>query len=117
MFIKALAGAAIAAATLSAGAVQADPQPNFIIGTSGKDVLIGTRHNDFIAGRRGDDRLVGLRGNDTLVGGPGNDILRAAWPFDHSGKDVLRGGLGRDDLCIGDASDVFRGCETVRIRG
>ena len=115
MHLKTLAATAIIAATLGAGTVNARPEPNFIIGTPGNDVLAGTRHRDFIIGRRGDDRLIGRAQTDVLLGGPGRDILRAATPLGHSGRDVLRGGLGID-RCVGDSGDTFRGCEVVVIR-
>ena len=79
--------------------------PNFIVGTPGNDLLVGTKHRDFIVGRRGDDRLIGRKQNDVLLGGPGDDILRAATPLGHSGRDVLRGGLGTD-RCIGDPATL-----------
>jgi Ca2+-binding RTX toxin-like protein len=114
--IKLAAIVVAAGATLGAGTATARPEPNFIIGTPGNDILPGTRHRDFIIGRRGDDRLIGRAQTDVLLGGPGRDILRAATPLGHSGRDVLRGGLGID-RCVGDSGDTFRGCETIVIRG
>lgn len=116
MFIKAIAGAAIAAATLGVAPASADKPPNFIVGTPLNDWLIGTKHPDVILGRAGNDLLGGRRGDDRLRGGSGNDHLVAWGPVGHSGVDILNGGTGRD-RCVGDANDTFRGCEVVVVRG
>ena len=112
----ALVGVALAAALGTAEVARADPLPNVIIGTPVRDLLIGTRHNDVILARQGNDMLFGNRGNDVLIGQRGDDTIRAAFPLNHSGHDVLRGGLGTD-RCFGDPSDTFRGCEVIVIRG
>ena len=110
----ALAVGAVATLGVSETA-RADPLPTVIIGTTFRDLLTGTRHNDVILARQGPDMLVGSRGDDVLIGQRGNDTLRAASPLGHSGKDILRGGLGVD-RCFGDADDLFFGCEVVVIR-
>jgi Ca2+-binding RTX toxin-like protein len=115
MLVRTLAalGAAAAALTIAVPPAQADPPSNVIVGTPGNDVLIGTNKTDLIVGLPGNDVLVGGRKADALAGGWGRDVLRAAGK--HSGTDLLRGGRGRD-RCVGDDSDVFLGCEVIRIR-
>lgn len=46
---------------------------NFVIGTSGPDILNGTAANDLIFGGNDDDRLVAGAGDDGLIGGRGGD--------------------------------------------
>jgi Ca2+-binding RTX toxin-like protein len=65
---------------------------DFIIGTSGRDVL-RTRKRDVICGLGGADQLYGLGGMDKLVGGDGNDRL-----FGGGDDEALIGGLGNDYL-------------------
>lgn len=97
---RALAAAALAAATLAlTGAGQTEPACT-IKGTSGPDVLFGTNGNDVICGYGGNDRLFGLGGNDVLIGGPGNDYLEG-----DAGHDTLLGGTG---------NDTFRSYDGVR---
>jgi len=106
--------AAGTAMTLAAAPAAANPTPHVIMGTSHRDVLVGTKQSDLILGLPGRDRLFGGRKNDILLGGLGNDVLRDAGT--HSGRDILRGGGGRD-RCVGNSDDVFIQCEIVIRRG
>jgi hypothetical protein len=85
---------------------------NVIVGTPGRDRLTGTSGRDAIFGLGRHDVLFGGPGRDRLYGGRGNDTL---WGLDNS-RDILRGGLGGTDTCIGRANDQFRNCEIIVIR-
>jgi hypothetical protein len=85
---------------------------NVIVGTIGRDRLIGTNGRDAIFGLAGNDAIFGNAGRDRLYGGRGNDRL---WGLDSS-RDVLRGGLGGTDTCIGRVNDSFRNCEIIVVR-
>jgi Ca2+-binding RTX toxin-like protein len=77
---------------------------NFVIGTSGNDVLTGTNQSDFAWGGNGDDEIHLYDGDDIGNGGPGDD---AVWG--DGDKDLLIGGRGNDRLYGGDASDALTG--------
>ena len=85
---------------------------NVIVGTPGRDRLKGTSGRDAIFGLGSNDVLFGNAGRDRLYGGRGNDRL---WGLDSS-RDILRGGLGGNDTCIGRVNDQFRNCENIVIR-
>ena len=68
---------------------------------------------DNIKGFNGEDLLDAnnyFKDRDRLEGGDRGDKLLAN---DNDGRDVLRGGAGRD-RCYGDPGDVFRNCEVER---
>ena len=84
----------------------------------------GTDNDDVLHEREGTvrDAIYGYKGNDLLdannyfsdrdrlYGGDQGDKLLAN---DQDGRDVLRGGMGRD-RCYGDSGDRFVNCEVVR---
>jgi len=87
-------------------------------GTDGDDVLNGTPDPDVIDGLAGDDVLHGRASADVLTDGPGQDrvfgdrgadVLRSLnvqFPDDF---DVLRGGIGPDDITAGDGDLALGG--------
>jgi Ca2+-binding RTX toxin-like protein len=92
-------------------------------------IITPDTNNDYLVESPGDDTLKGFAGNDELdaqlwggyTGKDDRDILRggrysdALITFDEDNLDVLRGGKGRYDKCIGDVGDTFGGgCEIVR---
>ena len=71
------------------------------------------RVRDVIKSFNGEDLIDAndfFKDRDRLEGGDRGDKLLAN---DFDGRDVLRGGAGRD-RCYGDAGDVFRNCEVER---
>jgi Ca2+-binding RTX toxin-like protein len=61
-------------------------------------------------GGNGPDTITGTKFNDRLYGEHGPDTLRG-----RAGRDVLDGGVGGGDVCIGGrGADVYRECEVVR---
>lgn len=94
----------------------ADPKPNVIVGTVFNDTLVGTLHADVIIGLQGRDWMTGRQSGDVLHGGRGNDRL-TDWRTAR-GTDVLIGGPGSNDLCVGNSWDTFAAsCERQRVRG
>jgi Ca2+-binding RTX toxin-like protein len=82
-----------------------------IDGTELRDLLFESQRDDTVNGRAGNDSLKAQEfvwDEDELRGNSGNDLLNAA---DGDGLDVLNGGAGDEDLCIGDAGDEFIDCE------
>jgi Ca2+-binding RTX toxin-like protein len=92
-------------------------------------IITGETNNDYLVESPGADTLKGFAGNDSLdaqiwggyTGREDRDILRggrysdALITFDEDNLDVLRGGKGRYDKCIGDVGDTYGGgCEIVR---
>ncbi|HEV8530327.1 MAG TPA: calcium-binding protein [Methylomirabilota bacterium] len=77
---------------------------NFILGTSGPDVLSGTLSDDALRGGTGNDVLRGAEGPDALYGDEGADTL---WGQD--GDDVVVGGVGSDQLYGGNGADRLEG--------
>jgi RTX calcium-binding nonapeptide repeat (4 copies)/GDSL-like Lipase/Acylhydrolase len=69
--------------------------------------------NDFIIGSSGDDLVLAGAGNDQVSLGRGNDILLAGLGNDVAdggqGSDVIAGGAGNDRLSGGNGSDVLAG--------
>jgi Ca2+-binding RTX toxin-like protein len=83
--------------------------------TDGNDFLIGTSGNDVLNGLGGDDYLAGLDGNDTMDGGAGNDTMEGLNGNDTlyggAGGDALHGGFGDDTLVGGTENDSLHGYE------
>jgi Ca2+-binding RTX toxin-like protein len=77
---------------------------NFIIGTSGNDIINGTAGNDFAWGGEGNDHIRLGDGNDIGNGGSGDD---AVWG--DGDRDLVIGGIGRDKLYGGASDDVLSG--------
>lgn len=73
-----------------------------IVGTPLEDFIVGTTGDDVIWAAGGDDTVVGLAGNDTICLGPGADIAYGGDGDDviggGSGADVIYGEAGNDDL-------------------
>ncbi len=112
-----------------------DPNTKVIMGTSGDDSdLRGTRGDDVICGLGGDDLIDGRDGDDLifpgggddlseggdgadeiqdeggddqLIGGMGGDLL--ADDGKRSERNILDGGVGRDELRAGTGKNEFRG--------
>ena len=110
---KLAALAAVATIGIGAGTAHADPGPIAVIGTPRIDFLIGTQRSEVFFARAGNDRVFGRAATDWLRGGNGNDVLRD-WRS-RRGTDRLIGGDGFD-ICVGNATDIFRNCEVIRIR-
>lgn len=108
----------LAASALSAVPAQAAPSrcgglTATIIGTDGADWLLGTSGPDVIVGGEGDDHIVGLGGDDVICGGKGEDFLHGSAGDDTvlggPGHDRLQGGGGRDHLEGGPGHDTASG--------
>jgi Ca2+-binding RTX toxin-like protein len=67
----------------------------FLVGTSGNDVICGGKANDI---------LTGTGGNDILLGGDGRDFLSG-----DVGIDILNGGTGNDYLFGGGDANTLHG--------
>jgi phospholipase/lecithinase/hemolysin len=70
----------------------------------GNDVLLGGLGNDVADGGAGSDLMAGGAGNDRLSGGDGPDVLAG-----NAGDDTLNGGPGDDALIDGLGSDTLSG--------
>ena len=70
-------------------------------GSMHDDVLIGTEAGERIVGLSGDDRIAGIGGDDWLFG----DFFR---PNQMSGDDLIRGGVGTDNIYAGRGDDEVR---------
>ena len=70
-----------------------NPRGCTIMGTQGPDFLAGTSRRDVICGLGGNDHIHAGRGNDVVYGDAGNDDVEA-----HGGDDRVYGGVGRDLL-------------------
>ena len=90
-----------------------DRTDDWLVGTSGDDVVTSGSGDEDLSGGAGDDRLNGgggsdqldgEEGDDTLLGGEGNDGLKG-----RDGSDVLDGGAGDDWLFGGDGDDELSG--------
>ncbi|MEM8860181.1 MAG: calcium-binding protein [Chloroflexota bacterium] len=97
----------------SGNLLEANDEPNVIVGTRGNDAIFGNGGNDIICGGPGNDLIVGGPGKDRLYGGNGNDHLRARTftafsDEDLPGEDILVGGNGNDLLVGSGDRDVFR---------
>ena len=93
-----------------------------LIGTNANDFLVGSTGDNVLSGQDGADQLTDNNGNDTLNGGAGNDFLAAGSGHDTlngdenndnlnggSGNDTLNGGSGLDQLNGGSDSDTLSG--------
>lgn len=89
---------------------------DIIVGGDGADHLEGGSGDDQLQGSAGDDVLIGGAGSDTLQGGSGNDVLSGVVEGDSENdietdvRDFLNGGLGDDQLIIGN-DDIASGGE------
>jgi Ca2+-binding RTX toxin-like protein len=82
-----------------------------ISGTAERDILVESQLDDVINARAGDDKVKAQFkqwDKDELRGNSGDDLLRAD---DGDDWDIVNGGAGNEDLCIGDAEDDFLNCE------
>jgi len=77
--------------------------PNAMSGNDASQYIIGTTGSDVIDAKRGDDKVMGFGGDDDLRGGAGQDELNGG-----TGNDFLQGGDGNDSyiFSIGDGHDV-----------
>ncbi|MBX9883445.1 MAG: hypothetical protein K2X68_00575, partial [Novosphingobium sp.] len=66
---------------------------DYLVGTSGADVITAGAGKDVLLGGAGNDVLYGAGGKDWLYGGDGNDILKGG-----GGQDSLTGGGGADQI-------------------
>ena len=86
---------------------------DYLIGSSGVDIINGNQSNDTIIGGDGDDLLRGGQDEDLIFGNKGNDII-----FGDKGKDTVYAGQDNDyvngnqgdDVIFGDkGNDILRG--------
>ena len=109
------AGLALPASAVAAPActITGTNGPEFLYGTSGRDVICGLGGNDTIYGGAGHDIIYGGAGSDRLYGGAGNDSIHG-----NGGTDFLRGGTGNDSLHGQGGSDFLSGeAGSDRLRG
>ena len=92
--------AALAAATLPAGAGAAPNCGALIQGTAASEQLTVVAAGNHVMGMEGDDLITGGAGRDCLEGGPGKDVLSG-----RGGRDVVQGGPGSDRLAGGSGAD------------
>ena len=89
------------------------PNADYIVGTSGDDVIHAGAGNDRVDGRGGNDIICGGRGNDTLNGNRGKDIMFGGRGHDtmsgNRGKDTMYGGRGQDRMYGNQGRDVMKG--------
>ena len=78
------------------------PEPVFLEGGDGDDLLRGSGANDSLSGGAGNDTLIGAGGNNLLQVDSGNNLLRGG-----EGDDVLLGGTGNDTLEGGWGDDLL----------
>lgn len=77
---------------------------DYLIGTSGNDLILAKDGSDYVDGKGGDDCIVGGDGSDWLSGSAGNDVLLGG-----NDSDALSGGTGNDKLYGGAGSDAMNG--------
>ncbi len=95
---------------------------NFLVGTSGDDVIvslggfdtiIGNGGNDTICSGDGPDLVFGSNGNDWVDGGEGDDTISGGNDNDTiyggGGNDIIGGNDGTDSLFGGPSGDVISG--------
>jgi hypothetical protein len=103
-----LAAIAVMVALFAAAAYAAT-----IDGTQAADKLYESNRNDIMNGGANADRLIAKRffdDVDQLRGNSGRDFLNAD---DGDEDDILNGGDGGQDKCIGDELDEFIECEFI----
>lgn len=84
-----------------------------INGLEGDDTIRGDDGADLILGGPGADDLDGAEGSDRVFGGAGNDEIRDWVP---GGVDLLSGGPGPKDVCVGVHQDSLApSCEAAGI--
>ena len=115
----------------SADEIYGDEGDDYIVGYQGNDNIRGGSGDDYLSGREGDDLLYGdagndvIRvddGNDTAFGGDGDDRINGYinnkdlnrvinWTFfiSESGKNILHGGNGNDEIVAGSNGDKIYG--------
>jgi len=115
----------------SADEIYGEDGNDYIVGYEGNDNLRGGSGDDYLSGREGDDLLYGdagndvIRvddGNDTVFGGDGDDRINGYinnkdlnrvinWTFfiSESGKNILYGGNGNDEIVAGSNGDKLYG--------
>ena len=83
---------------------------DYIVGSTGNNVLSGGDGKDYILGNGGNDTLLGGLGNDWLAGSTGNDSLEGG-----AGNDYLDGDVAHNTLNGGDGNDTLnsRGTDVV----
>ncbi len=89
-------------------------KPEFIVGTSERDVVFASGESrSYVNGLGGDDYVIGSVTTDVLVGGSGIDTIFGLGGMDAlfggEGQDMLNGGKGHDRLNGGAESDVLEG--------
>ena len=90
-----------------------------IYGGRGNDLIRGGDGDDLLAGQDDDDTLGGDAGDDQLYGGNGDDDLNGGGtigPTLDEKVDLLAGGGGARDFCVGDDVDNKVGCELPTAR-
>jgi len=95
---------------------------DFIIGSSGANLLKGMGGDDTINAGGGNDSLQGGGGSDVLKGAGGNDSIHGGNQGDTlsggDGNDTLDGGNGNDSLSGGDGNDrLIEGAGTDSLTG
>jgi Ca2+-binding RTX toxin-like protein len=106
-----LAAIAVMVALFAAAAYAAT-----IDGTQAPDKLFESNRNDTINGGANADRLIAWQFSndaDELRGNSGRDFLNAD---DGDEDDILNGGAGGQDVCIGDELDEYTECEVITQR-
>ena len=115
----------------SADEIYGEDGNDYIVGYEGNDNLRGGSGDDYLSGREGDDLLYGdagndvIRvddGNDTVFGGDGDDRINGYinnkdlnrvinWTFfiSESGKNILYGENGNDEIVAGSNGDKLYG--------
>jgi len=103
---------------------QPTEQGQYLVGSTGADVINGGGGDDYIDGWSGDDVVDGGEGNDQVYGGEGNDLVIGSAGDDRlgggEGDDILIGGAGDDYLDGGPGNDIYRlgpgfGHDTIRV--
>jgi hemolysin type calcium-binding protein/WD40 repeat protein len=108
----------VAAKAVKGKSIKGTKKNDRLNGGAGPDTIHGGAGNDQISGGAGDDKLYGDAGNDTITGGAGKDTISGG-----SGNDTIQArdgetdtidcGSGKDTAVV-DATDIVKGCETVR---
>ena len=91
---------------------------DFLVGSSGDDVLRGGNGQDGVFGQEGDDFIRGGNGEDVIAGGLGNDDVRGGGHSDVifiEGPDVTSGSSGPDACYLVDDNDPgpISSCEEI----